>query len=206
MIRHRSLSPRLPAALTGLLMLIATALGAVAVAAPASADPYPAQVRTTCSLEAPSEVVRGNGIDALVEIVSDGTFPVAGTISLVFTSPDGRLISKRTTQYNGQKVKITTGKFQAMGNYTRTLTFRPSGTALRPCSTTADFRVAGALATAPPTTDGNATPSGGVDQNGILPDTGGPALLWLLLGLALLVSGAGVLAYSRRNQGPAYPA
>lgn len=194
-------SPRGSAALTCLLML----LSAVALATPASADPYPAQVRTTCSIEAPNEVVRGNGIDALIDIVSDGTFPVTGKVTLAFKTRDGRLVNKKTADYNGQKVKLSTGKFQAVGNYKRTLSFNPSGKAVRSCSKTTDFRVAAALATATPPGDGNAAPNGGLDQNGILPDTGGPALLWLLLGLALLATGGGVIAYSRRNQGSPYP-
>lgn len=195
------LSLRGSAALTCLLML----LSAVALATPAHADPYPAQVRTTCSIEAPNEVVRGNSIEALIDIVSDGTFQVTGKITLAFKTLDGRLISKKTVDYNGQKIRLSTGKFQAVGNYKRTLSFNPSGTAMRSCSTTADFRVAAALATATPPTNGNAVPNGGLDQNGILPDTGGPALLWLLLGLALLATGGGVIAYSRRNQGSPYP-
>ncbi|GAB2759470.1 hypothetical protein GCM10027020_09850 [Nocardioides salsibiostraticola] len=193
------------AALTSLLMLLTTVLGTVALATPAHADPYPAQVRTTCSIEAPNEVVRGNGIEALIDIVSDGDFEVTGKVILAFKTLDGRLITKKTTDYNGQKVKVSTGNFQSMGNYKRTLTFNPSGKAVRSCSTTTDFRVAGALLTATPPGDGNAAPNGGLDQNGILPDTGGPALLWLLLGLALLATGGGVIAYSRRNQGSPYP-
>lgn len=37
-------------------------------------------------------------------------------------------------------------------------------------------------------------------DNGSLPDTGGPAMMWLLLGSGLVLSGAGSVVYARRRE------
>lgn len=54
-------------------------------------------------------------------------------------------------------------------------------------------------------TDGDGGGDDDGDNDGLLPDTGGPAVLWLLAGLALVGSGAGIVVYSRRRaQVPAH--
>lgn len=42
--------------------------------------------------------------------------------------------------------------------------------------------------------------TGGEDDNGNLPNTGGPNMMWLLLGTALVGAGAGGVGYGRRRQ------
>ena len=44
------------------------------------------------------------------------------------------------------------------------------------------------------------------DNDGLLPDTGGPALLWLLLGVGLVGGGAGAVVVARRRRETAHPA
>lgn len=54
-------------------------------------------------------------------------------------------------------------------------------------------------------TDDDRDDDGDGDNGGLLPDTGGPATLWLLLGLVLVGAGAGIVVYSRRRaQVPAH--
>jgi LPXTG-motif cell wall-anchored protein len=78
------------------------------------------------------------------------------------------------------------------GTYLGTAHLTPDdGGLFLPSSDTTEFRV-------------GAVPGGqGGDNNGNLPNTGGPNVLWLLLGGGLLVAGAGGVGFGRRRSDPA---
>ena len=83
-------------------------------------------------------------------------------------------------------------------DYRATARFRPSDNTFKRCHDSTPFAVA---AVNNHNHNPNGDNSGG--PGGLLPDTGGPALLWLLLGLGLVGGGTGAVVYSRRKQAPA---
>lgn len=81
-----------------------------------------------------------------------------------------------------------TGPSLPKGRYIATAALTPDNAELfLPSDDTTAFRL-------------GAGPGGDDDDNGSLPDTGGPNMMWLLLGTALVGAGAGGVGFGRRRQ------
>ncbi len=199
---------KLAAVLALVLTSFAVAPGFVASANAADDDPYTAGVRTSCNISVPAVVrvglapriritVRPNAAQASGARAEKPT----GTVALRITKA-GTSIFSRTVDYNGAPVTVVGPVINQPGHYVVHARFRTAdGTTFKSCQNTTAFDVR--QDDAP---DAGPSPDPGVNNpDGLLPDTGGPNLLWLILGLVLVGSGGGLLYVAkRRPPGPLY--
>jgi hypothetical protein len=185
---------------------------APALVAPAQAadDPYTAGVPTSCNLNVPAVVRVGTAPSIRIHVQPNG--PAGGerptgdvTVSI---SKAGTGIFSKTVAYNGSAVTIQGPVITQPGRYQVNGKFKTAdGSVFKSCSSVTAFDVsAGQNPDDPggPGGPGGPGPDGGTtDPDGILPDTGGPNLLWLLLALVLLGGGGGLVYAARR--GPRAP-
>lgn len=178
-----------------------------AAAAPASAAPdcdpvaYGPRVVTSTKVK-----VTPNGavVKVTVTVTSNDSGTASGTVDLTIkrTAKGGATsTTSRSLAYQGSPVTVSVpsrpgSTYSANGAYT------PSDTTTHSCSTgvaslTVDAEVGGGTENPP----GGGPGAGGVGAGigGILPNTGGPHLWWLLLGLVLAAAGGGTAAYARRS-------
>lgn len=170
------------------------------VGTPAQADDsYAPEVPTSCNVAAPTVKV-GKRVVLEIEVSSNSNLPEVGSVDLAISTVGSaraartsRLAAKgvvwtRTVRYEGSPIEVVGPKLPR-GRYRVTMEFTPDSGEFIGCRNAANFRVGG---------------GGSVDEepddNGNLPNTGGPHLSLLLIGLALLAGGGGVLAESRRNR------
>ncbi len=139
-----------------------------------------------------------------VSVHANSPTPPAGKVDLTIKTSDGGSIAQRsaratevlwtkTINYNGGERTVVGPRVTRGHHYTATQHFRPFDSTFKQCRASQAFTVAA--------TDDN----GPDDENpdGILPDTGGPAMLWLLLGLSLVGGGSATVVYARRRTSPA---
>jgi LPXTG-motif cell wall-anchored protein len=88
-------------------------------------------------------------------------------------------------------VLTQTGRYQVRAQFKTA-----DGSVFKSCSGSAAFDIRSGQS---PDDDPGTTPNGGDTPDGILPDTGGPHLLWLLLALTLVGSGGGLVYVARRR-------
>ncbi|TQK72345.1 MULTISPECIES: hypothetical protein [unclassified Nocardioides] len=157
---------------------LAFLLALLGVGSPASADPYPPAVPTTCSLSVPATVV-GDRVVLRVRVSATGNAkPIGG---LTVTVDDD--FSKKL-RYNGVAVKVQ-GPRVAKGQHKATATFVPDDLKnLAGCRDSSKFDVGAAQK--------------GAGKGG-LPNTGGPHLGFLLAGLGLVATGGGLVERGRRR-------
>jgi len=175
--------------------------------APAQAadDPYTAGVRTSCTVTVPAVVKRGTAPRIRVNVrpnsPTQGARP-EGDVRVTISKAGSRIFTK-TVAYKGSAVEVQGPTLNQFGRYQVKATFKTAdGAVFKSCSGSAAFDIRAGQG--PDDTDPG--PDGGTtDPDGLLPDTGGPDVLWLLLALALVGSGAGlVYAAKRRPQANPY--
>ena len=183
----------------GALVLALTALMPTG-SAQAAPDPYSPNVPTSCHIGTPAISV-GKRVVLVIDVSSNSTTPLAGTVGLVLTRGPARAQAARpvaartarpvwstTVRFEGTPVRVV-GPRLGKGAYHVRMTFTPDSGAFDGCVNTARLRV------------GANGPSPTGSSAGALPDTGGPHLAFLLLGAGLVAAGGGVLARSRRACG-----
>jgi hypothetical protein len=171
-----------------------------AAAAHAADDPYVASVSTHCDTDGLKVVKRGADLTTHVDVRANGNTQPKGTVTLDYTRHGGGFHETRTARYAGKPIDVKGPTLTKLGRYTITTQFTPKdGSKFRACSASLDLRVKAGVG---PNDDhnGGGNPGEGPDNNGILPGTGGPDLLWLLLAVTLVLGGAGLVLYDRRRR------
>jgi LPXTG-motif cell wall-anchored protein len=199
---------KLAAGLALVLACFGVAPGWVTSANAADDDPYTAGVRTSCHIAVPAVVRVGQTPRIRVTIRPNAPADAAsaraeqptGTVDVSITRA-GTSSFSRTVDYNGSTVTVVGPRITQPGHYVVRAQFHTDdGSTFKSChnNTAFDVRTGGSPDDIPP--------DGGTDNpDGLLPDTGGPNLLWLILGLMLVGSGGGlVYAAKRRPSGPLY--
>jgi hypothetical protein len=180
-------------ALAGLL-----GLGMTAGPAHAADDPYVASVATHCDTGSVQAIKRGNSFVTHVEIRANGNREPRGEVKLTYTRVGGGFSASDTARYPGHAIDVAGPVLTKLGRYKVSSEFTPNdGSRFRGC--TASFTLGVRNGVGP--NDGGDDPGTKPDDgNGILPGTGGPDLMWLLLALSLVGSGAGVVYVDRRRR------
>ncbi|MCX6400442.1 MAG: LPXTG cell wall anchor domain-containing protein [Propionibacteriales bacterium] len=176
------------------------ALGAALVVAPATsavADPYTPKIPTETVIEVTST---GPGDPITIVVSSSANYPTPpeGDIAVTISKSSGTARSARsvvaaplfttTVHFVDEPITIE-GPGLPKGSYIGTAELTPDDTGLfLPSDDTDLFRVGA---------DGE---TGGEEDDGGLPNTGGPNFMWLILGTGLVGAGAGGVTYSRRRQ------
>ena len=173
-------------------------------------DDYAAGVRTSCHVAVPAVVNAGSAPRIRVDVRPNAPAPAAGTHAArptgsvtVSIRRSGVGVFSETVDYNGSPVTIQgpalsePGRFQVRGSFRA-----GDGSVYKSCQGDASFQ----LASHNDGPDDGPVPNPGVQHpGGLLPDTGGPNVVWLLLGLTLVGGGVGlVIAAKRRPRGPLY--
>ena len=176
-----------------------------------SADDYTAGVRTSCHISVPAVVRVEQSPRVTVRVRPNAPAPAAGTPAAQRADePTGKVtiritragtdIFSKTVPYNGEPVTIVGPEVTQRGRYVVHARFQTAdGSSFKSCNGNAEFVVRSG--TGP---DNNPPPDGGENPDGLLPDTGGPNLFWLVLGLALLGSGGGLVVAAKHRPGPLY--
>ncbi|TNM42877.1 LPXTG cell wall anchor domain-containing protein [Nocardioides albidus] len=124
----------------------------------------------------------------VLEVRASANYPTppAGKIAVTVTSAaDAEPVFRTTVHFTNKPVRVE-GPRLPKGGYLARAALSPDDAALfLPSSDDTRFRIGAA--------------GGGGDQSGGLPNTGGPDLLWLVLGGALVAVGAGSVGYGRRR-------
>lgn len=161
----------------------------------AHADPYgPGTLPTSCTVETPG-AVDGKRVVVEVTVTANAVDQPQGTVDVSISrrgaAARGRAVqaapvwTKKVT-YDGIPVRIT-GPELDPGQYVVNMRFRPSSNAYSGCRNALVFGVGGEV-------DAESAGPGG------LPNTGGPHLAFLLLGVGLVVGGGTVASRSRRSR------
>ncbi len=178
------------------------ALSAAVVVAPtgsAVAEPYTPQIPTVTHIEV---LVAEPGEPVVLAVSASANYPTPpeGDIAVSLSAASGTARGARAVQaaplltttvhFVDEPVKVT-GPVLPRGRYTASAALTPAdGDLFLPSDTTIAFRM------------GAGGETGGEDDsdNGGLPNTGGPNVLWLILGSGLVAAGAGSVGYARRRQ------
>lgn len=201
-------------------------MGGVALAsAPADAakDPYQARMKTRTTVTVPVEVKPGTFIPTRVVVNPNGVIPakpntgkfssaaaappVIGHIRLTYTRVDGGFRATMSKAYNGSPIRFPGPQLNPIGRYNVSAVYVPSQNSIyRGSSDTDNSRIRTGGPGPDPDPDPGPNPNGGNNgPNGLLPDTGGPDVAWLLLGLALVGAGMGLVIASRDRRKDPYP-
>lgn len=180
-------------------LLGAAALVGTPTHASASApDPYSGTIETDCRISVPAVVEPGERVVVTIRVVANQTSPTppTGEVDIAIkTRPGGDTVWTKTVAYSGGVQKVVGPVLDKNRNYSATSRFRPDDATFAGCRAAVAFQVGN--------TGGNNPPGGQGPQDGTLPDTGGPAFLWLLLGVGLVGGGTGTVVYNRRRKTPA---
>jgi hypothetical protein len=190
---------KLMLALTAALVGLAGPVLTVAAAHGAD-DPYVASVSTHCDTDGLKVIKRGADLTTHVEIRANGNTQPKGTVTMTYRRVGGGLNATRTAHYAGKPIDVKGPRLTQLGHYKIGTKFTPAeGSRFRACSVTTGLHVRAGVS---PNNedDGGGNPGEGPDNNGILPGTGGPDLLWLLLAVTLVLGGAGLVLYDRRRR------
>lgn len=191
----------------GSVVLAGAILGAVSlVGAPAQGstapDPYSSKITTEVIVRTPAVVDTGVRIRISVRVKANSPLTPTGKVRLTLSPAPGgagqTLVRAggarwdRTFHYNGGTAHLTGPAFPKRGDWVLTAVFTADDPQFRDSRDTWSFSVV-------PASDhhhGNNQDNG---AGGLLPDTGGPAMLWLLLGIGLVGGGSATVVYSRRR-------
>lgn len=199
---------RVAAALTTSVVLVSAAVGAVE-AVPTASDPYSSRINTETTVRTPTPIRTDTRVAISVKVTANSPQTPTGTVTLTLhSSPGGAGQSlpaaadpngwTRTIDYDGGTERVTGPAFAKTGDWLVTAVFRPADNTFRGSRDGWVFEVIAGGGDTPDGDDG--------DNDGLLPDTGGPALLWLLLGLGLVGGGAGAVVLARRRRETPQPA
>lgn len=186
----------------GKLVIAGALLGAVSLTgAPANAtsapDPYSGGIDTSCSIQVPAVVEPGDAVVIRVTVAANSPTPPTGELDLaIATDPGGDTVWAKTVPYSGGTKRVV-GPVLPKDEYRATARFRPSDQTFDGCRDAAAFAVR---------VGGQDDDDDGDNPGGTLPDTGGPAALWLILGLSLVGGGVATVAYARRRATAPRPA
>lgn len=167
-------------------LLLVPVLAVVALLAPtgpASADDtYTPDIPTSCRVTVPAVAV-GDRVVVRVLVSASSNMPPTGSVELTITGAANPFA--KTVRYEGDELRIV-GPRLAKGAYVASILFTPDDGAYLGCSDDVRFEVGGL-------TD----PGDEVGGEETLPETGGPHLLFLLLGAGLVTVGGGLVGGSR---------
>jgi hypothetical protein len=211
-----SVTKRFAALLALVLSSFALAPG---LAAPSSAaDDYTSKTRTSCHVSVPSVVRIGDAPHIRVHVQPNGPAAATGprgaaraaraerptgSVTVGITRA-GTSVFTRTVAYDGSPVTIVGPEIDQPGHYVVRAQFRTAdGSVYRSCQGTTSFDV-GDGGDNPDGTDPPGGNGGNETPGGILPDTGGPDLRWLMLGVALVLGGLGLVVASRDRRSAPY--
>jgi hypothetical protein len=198
-------------------LVLTSFMVAPGLAAPANAadDDYTAGTRTSCHLSMPATIDVGVAPRIRVTVSPNGPVPAAstrgaaraaraeqphGTVTVNITR-NGSSIFTRTAAYQGSPITILGPVINQVGRYVVHAKFRAEdGSVFRNCQDTTAFELS--KGDGPDDTDGPDGNGGNETPDGLLPDTGGPDLRWLLLGMAMMVAGLGLVVASRERPTP----
>jgi LPXTG-motif cell wall-anchored protein len=172
-------------------------LGMTIAPAHAADDPYVASVATHCDSSGVQAVKRGNTVVTHVEVNANGNKTPKGTVRLTYDRIGGGFHATQSVRYAGHAIDVQSPALNKLGRYRVTTHFTPNdGSRFRACNGSYTL---GVKANVNDNDDDN-PPVNPSDDDGILPNTGGPDLLWLLLALALVGGGAGLVYVDRRRR------
>ncbi|QYJ04383.1 LPXTG cell wall anchor domain-containing protein [Nocardioides panacisoli] len=159
----------------------------------AAADGYGPQVPTAVAIEVDDEIRVGDDVVITYSVrANSDEGPIEGTLAINGAPGSSDAADRtfaQTRDYADTPITVNLGS-QPIGDYTTSASFTPdAGSVYLPSTGTATYRVVGGR-TGGPGDDG---------AGGILPNTGGPAVWWLLLGSLLVAGGAGVVHAGRRR-------
>lgn len=182
-----------------LIVLALVALATVLPVGSASAAPYTPKIPTQTIIKI--VVHADHSVTAVVRVLANtGKGHPHGTVNVKIASftPTARGAQavaaapwQTSAHYDGGRLTLD-GPTLSQGTYVANASFAPSGDRYRPSRDTQRFHI-GAT---PTDHDSGDNDNGG----GLLPDTGGPFLFWLLLGAGLVGAGGGAVVYSRRRR------
>jgi len=191
----------LPRIVAPLLLALASL---IAIPGTANADPYAPQVptRTTITVkvgQAGEPVVLGLRVSANADEKPTGTLEV--TLGAVGPAAGDAAPAdwSTTVRHDGGTTLVEGPELVDGKTYVVTAAYTPDSATFLASDATERFTVGG---------DGGGDDGDDGDNDndgGLLPDTGGPTVLWLVLGLVLVAGGAGVVVYARRKESSAVP-
>lgn len=198
---------RVAAALATSVVLASAAVGA-AQAVPTASDPYSSRINTETTVRTPTPIHTDTRVEISVKVTANSPDTPTGTVTLTLhSSPGGAGQSlpatadldgwTRTIDYAGGTERVTGPAFPKTGDWMVTAVFHPADNKFRGSRDAWIFKVIAGSGD---------NPGDGDDNGGLLPDTGGPALLWLVLGIGLVGGGAGAVVLARRRRETAQPA
>lgn len=193
-----------------LALVLSSYVLAPALVAPANADDYAKGVRTSCHIAVPAVVRAKQSPRVTITVQPNAPDQAAaakavrpsGTVELTILR-GGTGIFTKTVKYSGRPVTVVGPVLREPGHYVVRATFRTAdGTVFKSCHNNDAFNV---KAGSSPDVVGPHPNPGNTNPGGLLPDTGGPDMFWLVLALVLVGSG-GALVYAskRRPRAPLY--
>lgn len=193
------------AVLVGML-LFALVVGPAPVA-DAAPDPYEPKAPTECVVRVPAKIKEGNRPTVQVRVEANSQAKPTGTVTVrLFGETSGIALAKAgeiwstTRHFDGTPLTIKGPVLDQVGKYRLTSLFEPDNSSdFKKCRGSAEFEVEVKSAT-----DRRDDDDGDQGASGLLPNTGGPYLWLLLLGLGLVGGGTVVVVYGRRRD-PAVP-
>lgn len=186
------------------LALVATSWFGLSAVPHAAADPYTPTLPTGCTTAA-ARVVVGEQILISVQVSANSAEPVVGKVELSITPAASPAVSARSAApvwtkviyYTGSPMQVR-GPSLPAGRYTATAAFTSGTDAYLACTAATGFRVRGAVGGEIDENEGGG--SRGDAAGGALPNTGGPHLQLLLLGVGLTIGGGIVANRSQRTR------
>lgn len=184
--------------------MVAASVVLGASAAQAAPDPYNPSVSTECGVTVPTRVGPGQHVVVRLRVTANSTAECTGTIRVTIrrsgttaTVAAGAAVWTRTVHYDGEPMSVR-GPRLPEGSYVVNSQFKPDDAAFKDCDGRAAFTVGRG---GPGDDDNNDDDNDENGPGGLLPDTGGPALLWLLVGVGLTGAGTATVVHARRRQG-----
>lgn len=183
-------------------LITSVSLGATAATA-SDPDPYSAKIATETKVSTPSPIRTKTKVAITIDVTANSPTSPTGTVEVTLHSAPGGAGQARsaaadldgwtrTIRYDGSTARLTGPAFSETGDWLVTAEFTPGDSQFRGSRGATTFEVI--------TSDGGDGSDDGDDNGGLLPDAGGPGLVWLVLGLGLVGIGiAGVLAVRRRR-------
>lgn len=183
--------------LAGAILGAVSLVGVPAHAAATAPDPYSGKIETDCNIDVPAVVEPGKRVKIKISVSANSPTQPKGNVYLAIkTRPGGNVVWDKTVKYNGGTKTVVGPVLEEGRTYSASSSFRPSDDTFTRCRAVAEFAVDDARAD-------NNPPDNPESPGGLLPDTGGPALLWLLLGVGLVGGGSATVVYARRRTAPA---
>lgn len=178
-------------------VLLSALLALFAFAPGAQAEPYSPGLPTSCEI---SVTTSGPGKRVVIDVsvTANGAEQPTGTVDVSISKGNATARGARaaapvwtaTERYEGAPLRIVGPRLGA-GDYLAGLAFSPEGNLYASCNDTTRFRVAAGEV-------GGRDSGGGPGGSGFLPNTGGPHLILLLLGLGMVAVGGGTVVRSRQ--------